>query len=101
MARYQRKDDPTSLGEAIKAYIRVHNMQGKLDAVDVTKAWEETGGPAVVKITRSMHLASEGRFFVTLDSGPFKEHLALRKTEIVTELNAYVGRRVVRELIIR
>ncbi len=58
MARYQRKDDPTSLGEAIKAYIRVHNMQGKLDAVDVTKAWEETGGPAVVKITRSMHLAS-------------------------------------------
>lgn len=101
MARYERKVNATSLGDAIQAYIRIHNMQGKLDEVDALQAWEATGGPAVARITRSMHLGREGKLFVTLDSGPFKEHLALRKSEIVTELNAYIGRRVVRELIIR
>jgi len=101
MSRYERKDNTSSLGEAIQAYIRVHNMQGKLDEVDAIKAWEVTGGPAVARITRSLHLGKEGKFFVTLDSGPFKEQLALRKSEIITELNAYLGRRVIRELIIR
>lgn len=101
MARHIRKEHIASLGEAIQSYIRVHNMQGKLDEVDVIKAWEVTGGPAVARITRSMHLGREGKLFVTLDSGPFKENLALRKSEIVTELNAYIGRRVVRELVIR
>ena len=93
MARNTKSESATSLGDAIKAYIRVNNMQGKLDEVDVIKAWGQTGGAAVGRITRSMHLGREGRFFVTLDSGPFKEHLSLRKTEIITELNAYVGRR--------
>ncbi len=101
MARHIRKENATSLGDAIQAYVRVHNLQGKLDEVDVIKAWEATGGPAVERITRSMHLGREGKLFVTLDSGPFKENLSLRKSEIVTQLNAYVGRRVVRELIIR
>ena len=101
MPRYERKENTTSLGDAIKAYIRVHNLQGKLDAVDLAKAWEALGGPAVARITRATHLGADGKYFVTLDSGPFKEHLSLRKSEIVTELNAYIGRRVVRELVIR
>jgi hypothetical protein len=45
-------------------------------------------------------LASDGTLTVRIDSGPLKEECAMAKSDIVTRLNADLGRRVVRTLVI-
>jgi hypothetical protein len=45
-------------------------------------------------------LASDGTLTVRIDSGPLKEECAMAKSDIVARLNADLGRRVVRTLVI-
>ena len=51
--RSMERNDAKPLKAAIQQFIRAHRMQGKLDEVDVVKAWGVVFGVFVEKQTRS------------------------------------------------
>lgn len=76
-------------------------MQGKLDEVDVVKAWSTVFGVFVEKQTRSIRLQSGGKLWVKLDSGPLKEELMMAKGKMVDLLNEELGRTLIKEIVIQ
>ena len=68
--RSMERNDAKPLKAAIQQFIRAHRMQGKLDEVDVVKAWGVVFGVFVEKQTRSLRLQMDGKLWVKLDSGP-------------------------------
>ena len=69
------RNDAKPLKAAIQQFIRAHRMQGKLDEVDVVKAWGVVFGVFVEKQTRSLRLQLDGKLWVKLNSGPLKDCL--------------------------
>ena len=76
-------------------------MQGKLDEVDVVKAWGAVFGVFVEKQTRSIRLQAGGKLWVKLDSGPLKEELMMAKGKMVDLLNEELGRTLIKEIVIQ
>tara|TARA_B100001057_G_scaffold472279_1_gene535416 strand:- start:1359 stop:1652 length:294 start_codon:yes stop_codon:yes gene_type:complete len=93
--------DAKPLKEAIQQFIRAHRMQGKMDEVDVVKAWGSVFGVFVEKQTRSIRLHAEGKLWVKLDSGPLKEELMMAKGKMVELLNEELDRPIIKEIIIQ
>ena len=93
-------NDPQPLRAVIERFVQLHRMQHRLDEVELMQAWERCFGAFIARATRSIRLASDGTLTVRIDSGPLKEECAMAKSDIVTRLNADLGRRVVRTLVI-
>lgn len=93
-------NDPQPLRAVIERFVQLHRMQHRLDEVELMQAWERCFGGFIARATRSIQLAADGTLTVRIDSGPLKEECAMAKSEIVTRLNADLGRRVVRSLVI-
>ena len=94
-------NDAKPLKAAIQQFIRAHRMQGKLDEVDVVKAWGVVFGVFVEKQTRSLRLQLDGKLWVKLDSGPLKEELMMAKGKMVDLLNEELGRPLIKEIVIQ
>ena len=99
--RSMERNDAKPLKAAIQQFIRAHRMQGKLDEVDVVKAWGVVFGVFVEKQTRSLRLQLDGKLWVKLDSGPLKEELMMAKGKMVDLLNEELGRQLIKEIVIQ
>ena len=99
--RSMERNDAKPLKAAIQQFIRAHRMQGKLDEVDVVKAWGVVFGVFVEKQTRSLRLQVDGKLWVKLDSGPLKEELMMAKGKMVDLLNEELGRPLIKEIVIQ
>ena len=99
--RTMERNDAKPLKAAIQQFIRAHRMQGKLDEVDVVKAWGVVFGVFVEKKTRSLRLQLDGKLWVKLDSGPLKEELMMAKGKMVDLLNEELGRPLIKEIVIQ
>ncbi|HBE11730.1 MAG: hypothetical protein CL852_00640 [Crocinitomicaceae bacterium] len=99
--RSMERNDAKPLKAAIQQFIRAHRMQGKLDEVDVVKAWGVVFGVFVEKQTRSLRLQLDGKLWVKLDSGPLKEELMMAKGKMVDLLNEELGRPLIKEIVIQ
>ena len=99
--RTMERNDAKPLKAAIQQFIRAHRMQGKLDEVDVVKAWGVVFGVFVEKQTRSLRLQLDGKLWVKLDSGTLKEELMMAKGKMVDLLNEELGRPLIKEIVIQ
>ena len=99
--RSMERNDAKPLKAAIQQFIRAHRMQGKLDEVDVVKAWGVVFGVFVEKQTRSLRLQLDGKLWVKLDSGPLNEVLLMAKVKMVDLLNEELGRPLIKEIVIQ
>ena len=99
--RSMERNDAKPLKAAIQQVIRAHRMQGKLDEVDVVKAWGVVFGVFVEKQTRSLRLQLDGKLWVKLDSGPLKEELMMAKGKMGDLLNEELGRPLIKEIVIQ
>ena len=98
-ADYERAENSSRpLAEVIQHFLRVYQMQGTLDEVEVREAWREVFGPPVENRTRKLHLKKDGTLLSMLDSGPLMEEFQHGKKAIVDRLNEHLGRTVVRQV---
>ena len=95
------RSDAKPLKAAIQQFIRAHQMQVRLDEVDVVNTWNACFGSYVERQTRSIRLKPDGKLWVKLDSGPLKEEFLMSKGEVVNRLNEELGRKLISELIIQ
>ena len=98
-ADYERAENSSRpLGDVIRHFLRVSRMQGKLEEVEVQKAWNEVFGQAVENRTRKLRLQKDGTLVCMLDSGPLKEEFQHGKQDIVDRLNEHLGREVIQRV---
>jgi predicted nucleic acid-binding Zn ribbon protein len=96
----ERKSATTSLGDAIKEFLREYKHSDKLLESQVVESWSKIMGPSIANLTQSVHIKN-GKLYVSLKSSVLRSELMMQKRIIVETLNQHVGSEVVKDIVLR
>jgi len=93
-----RYNSETSLKDVILAIFKRYRLNYGIDKVRVKEAWVEVVGAPIVKYTVSVRLQGS-KLYVTLNNTALREDLNYGKSKLVTMLNEYLQKEVVKDIV--
>jgi hypothetical protein len=95
-----RKNEPQSLGDAIKEFLNSYKHSGKLLESRAISAWPVVMGSNISTYTQEIYIKSK-KLYVILSSPVLKNELNMHRSKIVKTINDYVGADVIIDVIFR
>ena len=95
-----KKTDSEKVGGVIQQYLREMGLETPLNEHRVIQAWGKVLGPAVSRYTKELSIYNHV-LFVTLTSAALRNELMMRRTELVSRLNAEAGAQVITQIVLR
>jgi predicted nucleic acid-binding Zn ribbon protein len=95
-----RKRNEQSIGEIIRQYLKVTQLDNVVFSERISAIWQETLGQEVTRETDNIFLQN-GYLFVSLRSPALKTELMMRRTAIARALNEKLGTDVIKSVVIR
>jgi len=95
-----RKKNASTLGDAIKAYLKAMGLDKKLKERELINSWEDTLGKNIANATKNIYISNR-RLFVEIESAIIKSEILMIKTSIIQSLNKKVGEVVIRDIIVK
>ena len=95
----QRRDEQ-SIGEILREYLKVTQLDNVVFADHIAAIWQETLGEEIAQETDRIFLQS-GYLFVNLKSPSLKTELMMRRTMIAHLLNEKLGSDIIKSVVIR
>lgn len=88
------------LGDAISQLFKEEKLDEKYSIFAIRNGWEGIVGTLIAKHTTQINYAS-GILFVSIDSPVVRNETAYMKEEIIRKINTFVGKRLIRELVLK
>lgn len=95
----KRNKENISLADALKGFIKDNNLDKGLDKIDAQNAWYAVMGRSIEAYTNSVELKNQ-TLVVRLSSAPLREELSYGKSKIIVNINEFLRREVIKELIL-
>ncbi len=93
-----KKSNEQSLGDAIRTFIKQHQLDGKLAEAEVVAAWTKVLGPAIDRRTKRIRMQKGGVVYVELNSSSLRNELNMQRSKLKDALNQSIGREIVNEI---
>ncbi len=88
------------LGDAISQLFKEEKLDEKYSIFAIRNGWEGIVGTLIAKHTTQINYAS-GILFVSIDSPVVRNESIYMKEEIIRKVNTFVGKRLIRELVLK
>lgn len=88
------------LGDAISQIFKEEKLDEKYSIFAIRNGWEGIVGKIVAKHTTQINYA-QGILFVSIDSPIIRNETAYVKETIIEKVNKFVGKRLIKELVIK
>lgn len=88
------------LGDAISQIFKEEKLDEKYSIFAIRNAWEDIVGKTVAKHTTQINYA-QGILFVSIDSPIIRNETSYVKEAIIEKVNKYVGKRLIKELVLK
>lgn len=85
-----KKSNEILLKDAISSFLKVNNLESKLNETKVIGAWEEVTGKLVARHTDQMQI-KDRVLYIKVDSAALREELMYQRSKLVKKLNAAAG----------
>ena len=95
-----QKRNEQSIGEILREYLKITQLENVVFADRIAALWEETLGTEIARETDRIFLQN-GYLFVNLKSPSLKTELMMRRTMIAHKLNEKLGQRIINSVVIR
>lgn len=96
----KRLNSESPIGDVLKEFMQVNNLQKGMDRINVREAWASLMGNGVNTYTREIMLKGT-TLYVELTSAVLREELSYGKDKIIKMINSELGREIVKDLILR
>ena len=96
----KRKNNNQSLGEIIQDFLKQSGWERKLDEVNIMTEWDKVLGPSLAKYTEEVFIKNK-KLHIRLNSSTLRQELSYKKSEIVKDLNAAVGKDVINDIVLK
>ncbi len=96
----KRKSNQQSLGEVIQDFLKQNGWESKLDEVKIITEWDKALGPSLAKYTQEVFIQNK-KLHIRLNSSTLRQELSYKKSDIVNDLNAAVGKEVISDIILK
>lgn len=90
--------DVKPLGDLVKEFYELHKGLDYLDEQKAVQSWPKVVGPFIASHTIDLSI-KDGVLFIRVDSDALRNELAYSKSMLVANLNALVGKEVVKEIV--
>jgi hypothetical protein len=88
------------LGDAISQIFKEEKLDEKYSIFAIRNGWEAIVGKTVAKHTTQINYA-QGILFVSIDSPIVRNETAYVKETIIEAVNKFVGKRLIKELVLK
>lgn len=95
-----QKRNEQSVGEILRQYLKITQLDNVVFADRIAELWQETLGEEITRETDRIFLQG-GYLFVNLKSPSLKTELMMRRTMIAHRLNEKLGQDIIKNVVIR
>lgn len=96
----RKNNNLIKLGDAISQIFKEEKLDEKYSIFAIRNGWESLVGKLVARHTTQINYAS-GILFVSIDSAVVRNETSYLKEEIIQKINTFVGKRLIRELVLK
>jgi hypothetical protein len=96
----RKNNNLIKLGDAISQIFKEEKLDEKYSIFAIRNGWESIVGKTVAKHTTQINYAA-GVLFVSIDSPVVRNETAYVKEEIMQKVNQFVGKRLIKELVLK
>ena len=95
-----KKTDSEQVGGVILQYLREMGLETPLNEHRLIQAWDKVLGQSVSRYTKEIRIYNQV-LFVTISSAALRNELMMRRTELVSRLNAEAGAQVITQIVLK
>ena len=95
----KRNKENISIADALKGFIKENSLDKGLNKIDAQNAWYAVMGRSIEAYTSSVELKNK-TLVVRLSSAPLREELSYGKSKIIININEYLRKDIIKELIL-
>ncbi|NQY29270.1 MAG: DUF721 domain-containing protein [Flavobacteriaceae bacterium] len=95
----KRNKENMSIADVLKGFIKENNLDKGLDKIDAQNAWYAVMGKSIEAYTDSVELKNQ-TLVVRLSSAPLREELSYGRSKIIVNMNEFLRRDIIKELIL-
>lgn len=88
------------IGDIIRKLMKNPKLAGKLDQLDVLQAWEEIIGKQICKYVADQKIY-KGTLYVKLKSAVVRNELSYKKSELISQINNRLGKKLLTNIVLK
>ena len=89
-----------SIGEALQQFLKKSKLKTGVQAMQIEDVWEKIMGKTVAKYTDKIQIVGS-TLFVNTVVAPLKNELLYQKEKIIEMVNAELGEKLIKEVVIK
>lgn len=89
-----------SIGDAIEKFLEQSRIRGSIQALQIGDVWEEIMGKTIARYTEEIKIIND-TLFITTHVAPLKQELIFQKEKIKLRVNEALGKKVIKEIIVK
>jgi hypothetical protein len=94
----KRKAEISPLKEAIDEMLKAYKISGKVNETQVIESWEKLMGRSIASRTTDLKIRYK-KLYVTLNSAPLRQELAMSKSKLIELLNKDFKDKVIEDVV--
>ena len=95
-----RRSNANNIGDIIRKLMRSPKLAEKMNELDALDVWKELIGDSLQKFVVSAKIY-KGDLYVKLSSSVLRDELSYKKSELKEQINQKLGRKIVKEIILK
>ena len=88
------------IGDAIKQYLNQSRIKGDIQAMQILELWEQIMGKTIARYTENLKIINR-TLFITTNVAPLKQELLYQKEKIKLRVNEALGKKVIKEIVVK
>ena len=89
-----------SIGDAIQQFLKGSRIKGDIQALQIGEIWEKVMGKTIAKYTDNIKIINK-TLFITTNVAPLKQELSYQKEKIKLRINEALGKKIIKEIVIK
>lgn len=90
-------ENTQSIGDVIKEFVKQHRLAPKLEEASIATDWPKIVGNVTAKYTSEVYLKNNA-LTVRLKSAALRKELMMSRTQLISNINNYYGKEIVKTI---
>jgi hypothetical protein len=89
-----------SIGDAIDKFLEQSRIRGSIQALQIGDVWEDIMGKTIARYTEDIKIIND-TLFITTHVAPLKQELIFQKEKIKLRVNEALGKKIIKEIVVK
>ena len=89
-----------SIGDALDKFLEQSRLRVSIQALQIGDVWEDIMGKTIARYTEEIRIIND-TLFITTHVAPLKQELIFQKEKIKLRVNEALGKKIIKEIVIK